>query len=95
LGQPGIRCTPPAGGVTYYHLLLPSHAVLLAENLPAESLLLGPMARAALSPAAQAELELLLPRLCWDATPALPPLRLRQGRHLMARHRKNALPLSL
>ena len=93
LGQPGVTCTPPAGGIWYFHLLLPQHAVLLAENLPAESLHLGPMARDALSPAARAEIDLILPQARWQAAPAHPLLRVRQGRHLLSRHRRNALPL--
>lgn len=93
LGHPGIRSTPPAGVLHYYHLLLPRHAVLLAENLPAESLHLGPMARAALPPAALAELDLILPHAPWAEAPAHPMLRMRQGRTLLARHRRNALPL--
>jgi hypothetical protein len=47
---PGIRVLPPAGAVVYHHLLLDRHAVIESEGARTESLLLGPMCRAALDP---------------------------------------------
>ncbi len=49
--------------VTYHHILLPDHEVLLAENVPCESLFLGDIALARLSPEAKAEVAQYLPQL--------------------------------
>jgi len=49
--------------VTYYHLLLPKHEVLLAENQPTESLYLGDVARNALGPRVQHEVAQYFPDL--------------------------------
>lgn len=39
VGLPGIALAPPGGEVTYLHLLLDRHEIILAEGAPAESLL--------------------------------------------------------
>lgn len=49
--------------VSYHHLLLPNHEVLMAEGAPCESLYLGDVARARLSPESRAEVAQYLPQL--------------------------------
>lgn len=49
--------------VSYHHILLPNHEVLLAEGAPCESLFLGDIALARLSPEARAEVAQYLPVL--------------------------------
>jgi len=65
---PGIAPDADAasGGVTYVHLVLDAHRVILAEGAPAESFYAGPMALRALPADVVAELRLLFP----DAAPA-------------------------
>ena len=54
-GVPGVRQMSGGCGVTYHHLLLPSHQVLFAAGLATESFYPGPMAIRALNPAARVE----------------------------------------
>ena len=86
LGQPGVHIRRPQGDLRYFHLLLAEHAVILANNLPAESLLLGPQAMTALSDQALDEIAKALnrdPRL--GTSPAHPILGVSSGRrHLQA-----------
>lgn len=49
--------------VTYFHLLLDGHQILSANGAPAESLLLGDQARAALGAAQMHEVEQIFPEL--------------------------------
>ncbi|NIZ14315.1 Hint domain-containing protein [Phaeobacter sp. HF9A] len=49
--------------VTYHHLLLPRHAIILANGAESESLFPGPQALASFDPAARAELFSLFPGL--------------------------------
>lgn len=69
--------------VSYYHVLLPDHALILANGHWAESLLAGPEARNSLTATQLAELEQLVPG--WDTLPdvaALPALRAQDARVL-------------
>ena len=47
---PGIRQMKGKRSVTYYHVMLERHAILLSEGLPSESFYPGPTALAMLSP---------------------------------------------
>jgi hypothetical protein len=96
LGLPGIRSETPAGALTYVHLVLDRHEVILAEGAPSETLLLGPEAARRLEPAALREIELVFPgvtvtRLCEPARPI--PAGHRQ-RGLVRRHRRNGMALT-
>lgn len=53
----------PCPRVTYLHIAFDRHEIVLAEGMMTESLLPGPMALAAMGPAAQAELRALFPEL--------------------------------
>ncbi|EEW25875.1 Hint domain-containing protein [Rhodobacter ferrooxidans] len=64
LGLPGVSHDPGPQRVSYHHLLLDAHHVLLAEGTPAESLRPGPMALASLPDSAVAELQAVF--LPWE-----------------------------
>lgn len=49
LAEAGLAQLEPAGARDYVHVLTNRHAILIAEGLEAESLLLGPMAQQALA----------------------------------------------
>lgn len=49
LSDAGLAALEPAGARDYVHVLTDRHAILIAEGLEAESLLLGPMAQRALA----------------------------------------------
>jgi hypothetical protein len=63
LEQGPVRGVMPSGPVTYYHLLLDDHDLLLANGLAAESFQPGPVGLCALDDAARADLEALDPAL--------------------------------
>ena len=96
LGLPGITTQFPETGIDYFHVLLPDHAIVMAEGTPAESLYLGPEAQRALSEIAMDELALIFPDKPWldgAPTPVYPLLSPRRALRLVARHRQNKLPL--
>jgi hypothetical protein len=89
-GLAGIAQINAPRKVTYLHLRLDRHEVILAEGLWAETLLVGPEALKAMGPAARRELRHLFPGLIEgpkDAARVLVPGR--AARQLAARHRKN------
>lgn len=49
IGVNGIHAKTPAESVTYYHLLLDHHEIILANGAPVESLLIAPQSAAALN----------------------------------------------
>lgn len=63
IGRPGIRRDDACRPVAWYHLLFDRHEILWAEGAPAESLLPGPQALAALTPAQRAEILRACPAL--------------------------------
>jgi hypothetical protein len=85
--------------MSYFHLLLECHAVVLAEDTPAESLLPGPQAMAALAPDNQAQIARALAisagQLPKAYRPAHPLLGTQKTRRLLNRHQQNERPLSL
>lgn len=93
----GVTLAPPRRSITYYHVLLEGHQVLFANGLPAESLHLGPMARATLPAEALAEVEALLERPIEQL--GLSTVRdcagLRRSHTLLRRHRANSRPLDM
>lgn len=62
IGGAGIRVQNQRE-VTYYHLLLSGHEVLIAERQPAESLFLGDMARSVLAPGGMSAVAQFFPNL--------------------------------
>ncbi|SNS21813.1 Hint domain-containing protein [Tropicimonas sediminicola] len=65
-GLRGVREMKGCRRVTYYHVLLPRHAVILSEGLETESFLPGPMALRMLTPTQRAEVLRLFPALLKD-----------------------------
>ncbi|MEM9320896.1 MAG: Hint domain-containing protein [Pseudomonadota bacterium] len=92
---PGIAVDDALQSVSYHHLVLDRHAVILAEGAPSESLYLGPVGFGALDPESRCELSSLFPDLVCGGAPA--PARSipdsKDQRLLIARHAKNAKPL--
>jgi hypothetical protein len=91
---PGIAQLKVPRRVTYHYLRLDRHALVLAEGIWAETLLLGRQAIRALPAAARRELRLLFPAA--PETPALaarPVARGRDARRLARHLRATGLPL--
>ena len=68
----GVDVVTPEEDVTYYHILLDRHEVLIANGTPAESLLLGEQALKALGPDHLEEIRLLMPQALAETPPARP-----------------------
>ncbi len=94
LALAGVEVVLPAQELTYIHLLLNGHEIVLAEGAPSESMYLGPQALRVMDGAMQAEVKLLL-GVTQDVFPqaAHQPARLfavgKMARQLVARHMKN------
>ncbi|QBF31004.1 Hint domain-containing protein [Thalassococcus sp. S3] len=91
LAIPGVQMAPVTGALSYHHVLLRHHEVLLAEGVPSESLFLGPVS--------SAEVSLTLRReICASAAEwhsrARPFQRGARVRNLVARHLKNDRPFT-
>lgn len=83
VGLPGITVDQPAEGVTYVHLLLDTHEVLLADGAWSESLYTGPQAMKMLPAAQRAEILTLFPDLAQGAPAhAAPARRFLTGREM-------------
>lgn len=89
---PGIFVDTSVNEVTYFHLLLDEHSVIIAEGSPAESLATGPNALKALSPEAREEIKALFPEVFeegFEVAFARPVPEGRKQRELVERHLKN------
>ncbi|GGH60593.1 hypothetical protein GCM10011341_32970 [Frigidibacter albus] len=94
---PGVGIMHPPGGVTYHHLLLDAHEIVLANGLEAESLFIGPRARRALGFQSAKEILALCPGLSMPgsaAAPARPLIGGRRARQMVLRHVRNKLSLT-
>ncbi len=81
----GIHTVLPHEPVTYYHILLDEHDMLIANGLASESFQPGPVGLCALDDAARAELEALDPALvALSAIAAAPSLKAHETALLMA-----------
>lgn len=86
LGMDGVTREHPKE-VSYYHIAVEDHALIGAHGVWAESFYPGPMALAALSPAARAEFTTLFPEFAKSPPqPARPILNGGQARDLIRRH---------
>ena len=98
LPLPGVVMSFPANEIRYFHVMLESHEILMAEGLRTESLFLGGEAVKSISPAALEELRELVDH-CTDETRALmeQPVRAlassKRARVLIERHLKNEQPV--
>lgn len=95
LDLPGVERLPHPRGVHYHHILLDGHQIVFANDLPCETLLMGPIAQQALSAEALEEIRQILPQakgLC----PAAPVRPLVTNNHkikrLLARLQRNGRP---
>jgi hypothetical protein len=96
LGQDGVTLEETGADVVYYHILLDRHEVILADGTPCETLLTGEGARKAMGPEALHEIETLFPGLIDRASrPALPMVRGKRLRQLLARLAQNGKPLTV
>jgi hypothetical protein len=73
-GRPGVSQDRTCTAADYLQLLLPRHAILFANGLPAESLYPGPLALHSLGDAACARIEALFPGLAVDVEAAYGPM---------------------
>lgn len=92
---PGVDVAEPAP-VTYVHLVLDRHEIVLAEGAPSESFFPGPVALGGMTPEALEELRALFPEAVEGRV--LPPSARpipdgHRQRRLVARHVRNAKPL--
>ncbi|MDO5613955.1 MAG: Hint domain-containing protein [Paracoccus sp. (in: a-proteobacteria)] len=95
LTAPGIERVETPRDLSYHHIMLDSHDILLSEGAETESLLPGPIALASLSSAARIEILTLFPELGTMVMPAarmIPPGA--RTRRLVERHIRNNKPLS-
>lgn len=93
---PRISVDQKVSEVTYFHLVMGRHEIIMAEGTPTESFYCGPMAVKSLDPAARQEIEEIFPELLENMTlPAaarsIPSIK-RQKR-LVRRHRRNDKPI--
>lgn len=97
LDLPGVSQPRPEAHVTYVHVMFDRHETVLAEGVVCESLYLGPVARAAIAPAALHEIFTIFPDLAAQhhPTPAVPLVPVRMARKLVARHARHARPLQV
>ncbi len=98
VGVPGVQCVNHPRSVTYYHILLDAHQIVLSNGAETESLFTGPQALKAVGPAARKEIFELFPELDDQAgalspLPAAPFSNGRRSRTLVLRHIKNRKPL--
>ncbi|WP_147115383.1 Hint domain-containing protein [Tateyamaria sp. syn59] len=89
----GIRISAASSSMTYFHVALPRHSILLANGAPSESFFPGKQALAALSDAARDEFLTLFPELAEGNLASYGPARTlvkyRRAQKLAMRHRKN------
>lgn len=94
LELPGVSLATDLACVTYVHFACASHQIVRANGLPSESLYLGSQALKMLGAAAWAEIAAIFPGLGSAApVPAARLVGVTQARSLIARHRRNGLPL--
>lgn len=93
---PGIYVDTKVEAVTYVHLVLDAHEIILAEGAPTESFFCGPIALAAIGEEAREELLTLFPELRQPnevGAFARPVAAGRLQKRMVARHKKNKKPI--
>jgi len=93
---PGIAVDSGQRDVTYYHLVMPRHEIVMAEGTPTESFYCGEQAIKSLTPDARAELNNLFPELITGtskAEPARPFPSPRRQKQLISRLLRNTKPV--
>lgn len=100
LDLPNVYLSFPNRNISYYHVMLETHEILLSEGAKTESLFLGSQALKSIPCEAQEELALMLgmPPVLLYQNPPIAARQLCQGkraRKLISRHRKNSKPIAL
>ncbi len=93
---PGVYVDESSDEVTYVHLLLDSHEVLIANGTPAESLFTGPEACKVVGSKVWSKLKVFYPSISvadLGAAPARFIPRKKDQKRLVVRHRKNNKPI--
>lgn len=97
VGLPGITIDTTVSEVTYYHILLDRHEILMADGAPSESLFLGPEGLKGFGMIGLLEIIALFPQI---SEPSFVPEPCRtlsdkgpKTKNLMMRHKKNSKPL--
>ncbi|MBB3993817.1 hypothetical protein GGR95_001448 [Sulfitobacter undariae] len=93
---PGIAVDNSQSEVTYFHLVMPHHEIVIAEGTPTESFYCGEMAMKSLTPAARAELSKLFPDLLTGVSgvePVRPLPSPRRQKQLVSRLLRNTKPV--
>lgn len=93
---PGIFADNSIEEVEYFHLLFDQHEIIFAEGTPTESLFTGPEALKSLSPLAKEEIMTIFPEVAAFTYAPKSACYIPSGRlqkKLIARHRKNEMPL--
>jgi hypothetical protein len=102
VGIPGIDIARTITPISYHHVLLEGHDIVLANGAPAETLFLGPVSTAALAEDGDGEdcevaSDAIVPGVRQDASapmrPARPFATARQARQIVAAHIRHGRPL--
>ncbi len=92
VGVPGIAIDDSVKSITYFHILLDEHEILLADGAPAESLFTGPEALKSLGPEALEEVSMLFPEILDRMSvqgPVAPTPAAQKIKKMLQRHKKN------
>jgi hypothetical protein len=92
VGLEGVTIATPKLPITYIHLMLSRHEVLLSDGLPSESLYLGQETLRALPAPALAEIETFFDLSTLVPASARPLVKARRGYRLLDRHQRNDRP---
>ena len=90
VGLPGIEVALDVPQVHYHHLVLGQHRIILAEGAPAETLYLGPRAKAHLQ---QGDIDVVDGTPIRHTKPACPLIDGKDAKKLVAAHIRHARPL--
>lgn len=93
-GTFGVMVEVPKAAVTYVHIMLAQHEVLISEGIPSESLYLGQETLRALPAAARAEINAFFDLGIDHVKPARPFVTGRRAGRLLVRHTRNKRPVT-
>ncbi|MGB7319023.1 MAG: Hint domain-containing protein [Planktotalea sp.] len=100
LDLPGVRLHRPNRALSYHHVMLDAHDIVISEGIRSESLYFGPQALTSIpEPALNEAMALLGLSKSQIEKHAVVPARqltpMKQARHLIARHLRNSKPITL
>lgn len=94
VGEYGVRTDTPEVCVTYVHIMLAQHDVLISEGIPTESLYLGQETLRALPAPALVEINVFFDLSKTPCQAARPFVTGRRAAQLLMRHRRNGRPFT-